>query len=240
MGFGSSADSMSVGYRLNNNYSFSVGANRIDDNEVYGLKSNTSAVQGTYHHDEKNSLSLRLSEIREQGSLLGGASDGVLSVSRSKTTALGLTANHRLFDKLSLFANYTHGFTNVDEQRGSFLQDFTGLQSHSYSMGLIGNNLVNYKDRASIALSSPMRISDGDVTLVVPHSVDYNANQVLRSSTRLDMSDVPAELDFEAFYNMPVNKDANIGTYMTYRDRPTTESGGGDDVAVFATLGMKF
>ena len=240
MGFGSSADSMSVGYRYNSRYSFSVGANRIDDNETYGLKSNTSAVQGTYQHNERNSLSLRLSEIREQGSMFGGASDGVLSVSRSKTTALGLTANHKLMDKLTLFANYTHGFTNVDEQRGSFLKDFTGLQSYSYSMGVIGNNLVGYNDKAGFAFSSPMRVSDGDVTLVVPHAIDYSANEVLRSSTRLDMSDVPAELDFEAFYNRPVNKHANVGTYLTYRDRPATESNDGDEVAVFATVGMKF
>lgn len=240
MGFGASADSMSVGYRYNERYSLSVGANRIDDEESHGLNSSTKAVQGTYRHDERSSLSLRLSEISENGSLLGGASNGVLSVSRAKTTALGLTANHKLLDKLSLFANYTHGFTNVDEQRGSFLQDFSGLQSHSYSVGLLGNNLVNYKDKAGIAISSPMRISDGGVTLVVPHSIDYSTGSVYRTSDRLDMSDAPAGLDFETFYNMPVNRYADVGTYFTYRDRPATETNDDNEIAVFATVGVRF
>ena len=241
MGFGSSADSMSVGYRYNERYSLSVGANRIDDNEAHGLESNTSAVQGTYKYNDRGSLALRLSEIREKGSLLGGASGGVLSVSQSKTTALGLTANHRVFDKLSLFANYTHGFTNVDEQRGSFLQDFSGLQSHSYSLGLLGKDLFNYKDKAGIAISSPMRVSDGDVTLIVPHSIDYSSGgSISRSSTRINMSDAPVEMDFEAFYNMSVNRNTDIGTYLTYRDTPSEDSNYGGGVAAFATLGMKF
>jgi len=240
MGFGASADSMSMGYSYNDHYSMSVGTNRINDHETHGLQSNTATIQGTYRPNELSSLSLRMSEITEKGSLLGGASDSVFSVSRSKTTALGLTGSHKVFDKLSVFANYTHGFTNVDEQRGSFLQDFTGLQSHAYSFGLLGNDLINYKDKAGIAISSPLRVSNGGVTLIVPHSIDYSAGTVSRTSTHMDMSDAPSEIDFEAFYTMNLNRGTNVGTYLTYRDIPSDDPKLGGGTALFATLGMKF
>ena len=105
---------------------------------------------------------------------------------------------------------------------------------------ILGNSLFKSSDKAGIAISSPMRVSDGDVTLTIPNSIDYSAGKVYRTSSRLDMGDAPSELDFEAFYNTKVKRSTHVGTYLTYRDTPTNDPKFGGGASVFATLGMKF
>jgi len=240
LGFGSVADSMRLGYRINDRYAMSVAANRVDDDaQEFGTSSQATIIEGHYSPARNASLSLRLSDIVEDGSLLGGASGGVFSVDQAHTTALGLSGQYRLLDRLTLFANYTHGFTSVDEQQGSFLQEFGGLQSHAYGVGLLSNDVFRSHDRAGIAVSSPLRVRRGDVDLVVPHSVD-TAGNLGTSRTRVDLSPGEAELDLEAFYSLSLNRQIDLGTHITWRDNPDGNPDVAHDVAVFGTLGLRF
>ena len=65
------------------------------------------------HQPRKASVSLRVNNLYENGNLLGGASSGAFSVSNANTTAVGVTGKYKVFDKFSLFASFTGGFTNV-------------------------------------------------------------------------------------------------------------------------------
>jgi hypothetical protein len=180
-----------------------------------------------------------MSNLYEDGSLLGGSSGGVFSVSHANTTALGVTGQYRLFDKFSVFASYTQGYTAVKEQNGSFLQNFSGLKSSSWGTGLIGRNLFRYRDSAGVAVSSPMHVSDGNVDLVVPHSLDSSRN-VVTNRTRVSMSPDVQEIDLEAFYRMNLNSRTQLGTTLTYRDIPGEAEYLGKGLSVFTTVGMQF
>jgi len=216
-----------------------LGANRLDDGLSNGRNSNAVMLQGSYTPTKNTSLSLQVSNLNENGSLLGGASNGVFSVSNASTTAIGVTGKYRVFDKFSLFASFTEGFTNVNEQKGSFLQSFSGLRSQSWGTGLIGSNLFRYHDRAGFAVSSPLRVSNGDADLIVPQSLDASRN-IVASSSRISLAPEGREFDFEAFYRMSLNKRTQIGTSMTYRSTPDNTSFIGEGLSVFTTVGLRF
>ena len=239
MGFGSIADSMSVGYQPNKKVAFKFGANRLDDGLEHGLSSESAMLQGSYFPTEKTSVSLRVSNLYEDGSLLGGASGGAFSVAHANTTALGLTGKYRVFEKFSLFASFTQGYTGVKEQQGSFLQGFSGLGSQSWGTGVIGSNLFRYNDRAGFAISSPLRISNGDADLIVPQSLDSSRN-VISSQTRVSLSPEGKEIDLEAFYRMNLNHRTQLGTSLAYRSTPEDINNVGEGLSVFTTVGLMF
>ena len=144
-----------------------------------------------------------------------------------------------MFEKFSLFASFTEGFTNVDEQKGSFLQDFTGVRSQSWGAGVIGSDLFRYNDRAGIAISSPLRVSNGDVDLIVPQSLDSFRN-VVSDKTRVSLTPDGREIDLEAFYRMNLSHNTQLGTSLTYRDTGASTNAYGDGLSVFTTVGLVF
>ena len=239
LGFGSIADSMSVAYQPTKKVALRVGANHLDDGLEHGLSSDSAMLQGSYFPTEKSSLSLRLSNLYEDGSLLGGASGGAFSVAHANTTAIGVTGKYEVFDKFSLFASFTQGYTGVKEQQGSFLQGFSGLSSQSWGTGLIGSNLFRYNDRAGFAISSPLHVSSGDADLIVPQSLDSFRN-VSTSKTRVSLSPQGREIDLEAFYRMNLNHRTQLGTSVAYRDTPEGANYNGEGLSVFTTVGMRF
>ena len=239
MGFGNLSDTLSLGYKANSKLAFQLGANRVDDGLENGQSSNAVMLEGSYSPSEKSSVSLRVNNLYEEGNLLGGASSGAFSVANANTTAVGLTAKYKVFEKFSLFASYTQGFTNVDEQQGSFLQSFTGLRSQSWGTGVIGSSLFRYNDRAGIAISSPLRVNNGDADLIVPQGLDGSRN-VVSNKTRVSLAPEGSELDFEAFYRMNLSHRTQLGTSVTYRSTPENTSYIGDGLSVFTTVGLRF
>ena len=239
MGFGNLSDSLSLGYQANNKLAFKLGANRVEDNLENGQSSNAVMLQGSYAPTDNSSVSLRVNNLYENGNLLGGASSGAFSVSNANTTAVGVTGKYKVFDKFSLFASFTGGFTNVSEQQGSFLQSFSGLRSQSWGTGVIGSSLFRYNDRAGFAISSPLRVSNGKADLVVPQSLDGSRN-IVSDSTRVTLAPEGSELDFEAFYRMNLSHRTQLGTTVTYRSIPENTSYVGDGMSVFTTIGMRF
>ena len=239
MGFGNLSDSLSLGYQANNKLAFKLGANRVEDNLENGQSSNAVMLQGSYAPTDNSSVSLRVNNLYENGNLLGGASSGAFSVSNANTTAVGVTGKYKVFDKFSLFASFTGGFTNVSEQQGSFLQSFSGLRSQSWGTGVIGSSLFRYNDRAGFAISSPLRVSNGKADLVVPQSLDGSRN-IVSDSTRVSLAPEGSELDFEAFYRMNLSHRTQLGTSVTYRSIPENTSYVGDGMSVFTTIGMRF
>ena len=182
---------------------------------------------------------MRVNNLNENGNLLGGASSGAFSVSSANTTAVGVTGKYKVLDKFSLFASFTGGFTNVNEQQGSFLQSFSGLRSQSWGTGVIGSSLFRYNDHAGIAISSPLRVSNGKADLVVPQSLD-SSRSIISDTTRVSLAPEGSELDFEAFYRMNLGNRTQLGTSLTYRSIPENTSHAGDGLSVFTTVGLRF
>ena len=97
-----------------------------------------------------------------------------------------------------------------------FCSHFLALRSQSWGTGVIGSSLFRYNDRAGFAISSPLRVSNGNADLVVPQSLDGSRN-IVSDSTRVSLAPEGSELDFEAFYRMNLSHRTQLGTSVTYR-----------------------
>jgi len=240
LGFTDSADRVAVTYGAGRRTALTVGlVSSEDEQDPYGPRSEAALVDASYHVDERLSLGLQLSQLIEHGSLLGGSSDGPLSVDRAETTALGLSAVYRFGEVVSLIGRYTEGFTRVQDKSNSLLHDFSTLRSNSIALGLMADGLWSRHDQLGIAISQPLRVIDGDATLTVASARDVAGN--LRwNSERLGLAPADAELDVEAYYRVRLRPRAELGAYFLYQDSPYHSAELGHAVSAYTTLKLTF
>ena len=219
-GFASSANMALAGYKTAKGVDLKLGVVNMDDNTTYGLESKSVLLEGSIQPHEKLRLGVQFSGLNEQGSLFGGASAGALSVDKSETLAAGLTARLKLSEKISLHSIYSQGYTLVKDRNRGLLQQFSGIGSNSYALGLSGRGLIRKNDRVSLTLSSPLHINQGGMTLSVPTEVDFATGNVLRESERLDLADAKRETDIELGYHLPLARQSGLAAYMIYRNDP--------------------
>lgn len=219
-GFASSANMALAGYKTAKGVDLKLGVVNMDDNTTYGLESKSVLLEGSIQPHEKLRLGVQFSGLNEQGSLFGGASAGALSVDKSETLAAGLTARLKLSEKISLHSIYSQGYTLVKDRNRGLLQQFSGIGSNSYALGLSGRGLIRKNDRISLTLSSPLHINQGGMTLSVPTEVDFATGNVLRESERLDLADAKRETDIELGYHLPLARQSGLAAYMIYRNDP--------------------
>jgi hypothetical protein len=219
-GFASSANMALAGYKTAQGVDLKLGVVDMNDNTEYGLESQSVLLEGSIQPHEKLRLGVQFSGLNEQGSLFGGASAGALSVDKSETLAAGLTARLKLSQKISLHSIYSQGYTLVKDRNRGLLQQFSGIGSTSYALGLSGRGLIRKNDRVSLTLSSPLHINQGGMTLSVPTEVDFATGNVLRESERLDLADAKRETDIELGYHLPLARQSGLAAYMIYRKDP--------------------
>jgi len=219
-GFSSSANMALAGYKTAKGIDLKMGVVKMDDNTEYGVESQSVLLEGSIQPHEKLRLGLQFSGLNEQGSLFGGASAGALSVDRSETLAAGFTARLQLSRKISLHSIYSQGYTLVTDKSRGLLQQFSGIGSSSYALGLSGRGLIRKDDRVSLTLSSPLHINQGGMTLSVPTQVDYATGNALRETERIDLAASKRETDIELGYHLPLGRQSGLAAYMIYRNDP--------------------
>ncbi|MCK5360512.1 MAG: hypothetical protein KAJ95_07785, partial [Gammaproteobacteria bacterium] len=102
----------------------------------------------------------------------------------------------------------------------SLLQSFSGLSSNSYALGISTTGAIRRNDRLSLSVSSPLHISQGNLSLSVPTQVDFATGEVSRETDRIDLADSRRETDIELGYHLPLGKQSGLAAYMIYRNDP--------------------
>jgi len=200
-----------------------------DESVPHGLRSETLVAEARTRPAADLTLALTLSELTEQGSLLGGSAGGPLGVERASTVAGGLSAHWQLDESLALTANYAVGLTRVDPAADSLLDAVSPLASQTYGLGIVAANVLGSGDRLGVAVSRPLRIVRGRAHLSVP--IARAANGAVWFQGEDVALDAPgAELDIEASYHRPLGRRGAMSAYLLYRDQPD------HDPAAAATL----
>ena len=219
-GFASSGNMALAGYKTATGVDLKLAVVDMDDNTDYGVESKSVLLESSIQPHERLRLGVQFSGLNEQGSLFGGASAGALSVEQSETLAAGFTARLKLSQKISLHSIYSQGYTLVKDRNRGLLQQFSGIGSNSYALGLSGRGLIRKNDRVSLTLSSPLHINQGSMSLSVPTQVDFTTGNALRETERLDLADAKRETDIELGYHLPLGKQSGLAAYMIYRNDP--------------------
>jgi len=209
-----------------------------DEQKQYGLKSDNSAVHAGFQQN-RWSVGLRMDLLEEDGSLLGGASDGALSVSRARTVSGALRGHLDLDQRWSVVGKYTEAITWVDDHNASLVRDISEIQSNSWGIGLVGRNLLSAGDAFGAAWSQPLRTRAGDARVSVPYwnsalgGIDF---KVARTSLVPD----GIEQTFELFYRMPLTSHTRLITYLVHREQPLHRRGNSARTSLVGALQFDF
>jgi len=219
MGFSDRADSVQLGYRMNDRTQLRMGVASMHENGEFGLQSNAAVIEGSYQASDKLELSMQFGQLAEQGSLFGGANGGVFGVDNSQTTAIGVSGRYRVTPNLALFGSYTEGYTRVADRPNSLVHNFSTVRSRAWGLGMSADNLVQRGDRLGFAVSRPLRATGGNVDLTLPLERDYYGN-ITSATERLSLVPDGNELDLEASYQWRVGRDTHLATYLLYQKEP--------------------
>ena len=74
-------------------------------------------------------------------------------------------------------------------------------------------------DSAGIAVLQPLRIYRGGAMLDLPVSMDAEEN-IGRRGTRLSLTPGGREIDFEAYYQIPLNRSTSLATNLLWQHHP--------------------
>ena len=241
-GFAASGNMALSGYRTDNGHDLRLGVISMDDNDEYGVSSQSMLFEGSMRPHPRIKLGVQISALSEQGSLFGGSSGGAFNVDHAETLATGLLAGFKLTSRLSLQMLYSQGYTWVDDSEKSLLGGFSVLRSDSYAVGMQGRELFRNGDSMGISISRPLHINSGSLDLNVPGSMNVYTGEVSFDSESIDMSGVQRETDLELGYHMPVGKQTGVASYLRYRHDPTgilSDSGNGR-YGVMMSVSSKF
>ena len=157
--------------------------------------------------------------LNESGSLLGGSVGGALSVRDAQTRSARLTAYRRLDQNWALIGAYTEGLTQVTDQPGGLLGDFSTLASNAWLIGLSAKDLFSPADTASVSISQPLRAFAGDAALDIAYDLSAQG-QVLRHQQRVSLAPGGVETLLEFVYSRPITSKLTLGSYFALRDQP--------------------
>ncbi len=236
-GFGDSGFGSQVGYRVRPDVELKFGMAQVDDNERFGLRSDSVLFEGTYER-ESFSLSAQFGYLEEDGSLFGGSSDGALSVDGARTWSLGLSGALQLVPGTYLLGNYTQGYTHVEDRSETLLQNFTDLGSNAFGLGVVSNDVFDRGDQFGVAFSQPLRVTSGSADLDVPYALDLEGN-IYRSRKHIELEPEGAERVYEMYYQYRM-RDTSVGAHLLHRQNAYHEAGGDDDTALVTSLKFRF
>ena len=220
------------------NASFRFGVSHMDENTRFGLRSD-SAVFEVAHQKDRFGISAYAGQLLEYGSLFGGSSGGALSVDETLTYSFGVSGSYELIDGVRLIGSYSRGYSKVDDLNDGLLQDFSDLESDSWGMGLIFDNLFRGRDRLGFAMSQPLKVTSGSATLSVPYSIDAN-NVISRTSDRTDLAAGGRELALESFYRTWVGRSTRFTTYLMHQVNPLHNTNAPSETTIMGILEYQF
>ena len=222
MGYSNQGIASQMTHTLTDSTSIRFGLSRMDDETHYGLRSD-AAVFELSHKKERLSVSASFGHLTEYGSMFGGSTNSPYGVDDAKTYSFGFSGAYQITESMRVIGNYSHGFSDVDAADNTLLSNFSDLQSDSWAMGLVFDNIFRGRDRVGFAVSQPLKVTQGYVDLTVPYSISTD-NVVSSNSERVDLGSGGRELAVESFYRMWVGTRARFTTYLMHQRNPSNLS----------------
>jgi len=205
----------------------------------FGASSDAAVMEAIWEPLPEIAMHLRWGEVREDGSLFGGASGGSFSVRDATTRFAGIGATLNINEHWSLVANADFGRTNVSSAAHSLLRDFSALRSDAFSIGVTGSGLWRRDDRFGIAVTRPLRVGAGSAVLSLPTGLDA-ASRVIRTESRLSLEPDGHEIDLDAYYEVPLARNTYLSTNVFFARAPNHVADAGWDVTISAAIRFGF
>jgi hypothetical protein len=235
LGFSDRANLMSMGYTAASGVGVQMGLVNVDEDQDFGRESVAAIVQGSLPLGERGSVSLQFGQLTESGSLFGGSSGGAFGVDDTETYALNLSGRMRVREGITVVGNYGMGYSRVREMEDGLLQNFSGIRSDWFGVGVIADGVFSERDQVGVAVSQPLRITNGEVDYSVPYNLDEQRN-ILKDTQRISLSPEGHERAMETYYRYRMSDMAEVGVYFMARTDPYHFRGEHTEYSVMTTL----
>jgi hypothetical protein len=179
-----------------------------------------------------NSLSLGMSRLVENRSLLGGRMSEALGGGGSSSTFLDAEARHDFGRGWGASLTARHGWTQF--AAGSFATGAYGLDLRK--IGLFGTS-----DRLGLRFSQPLRVEQGGFAMLLPTAYDYATGSAVTGLRTMSLRPSGREVDTELSYGSGLfGGNAWLGGNLFYRRQPGHIADAAPDAggAVRFTLGF--
>jgi hypothetical protein len=168
-----------------------------------------------------NKFTLSIGSVTEQKGILGGSSGPLFGVTESTNTMfLSIKNATKLTNDTWLAASFNNGVTLKNGSQNSLVSSTSNINSQSWSVGLLSDNMLQKNDRIGFAVSQPLTVTSGNMNLDLPIGLDYDSGIMQFQNRSISMAPKTSERDFELSYRMPTSESANLAFSALYRMNP--------------------
>ncbi len=199
-----------------------LGLAVIDDQEEYGQESNSVLYENNMEREDYR-LGFQLGALLEDGSLLGGASDGAFSADETNTYYIGVNGAWDLSEDVTLMGGYFQGMSKVKASANSLLDQFSEIRTEGYGLGLLVDSVFSPRDSFGIAWSSPMQTTGGSARLTLPVSQNRYTGDIGFERTTLSFEGADREKIVETYYSYNIGSRGDIFAHFSYTENPVTD-----------------
>ena len=176
-------------------------------------------------------VSFLLGSLLERETFLGSRTAGAFDLERGTPTHFGgLSAEVALAPRLTLVGSVYAGLSYPTAAQNSLFTGVSAIQTRSFSLGLLSDDVLTRGDRLGLVLNQPMRVSRGRAELSLATGRD-RAGNVFRRTVSADLAPQGRELDFEAFYRFNLAPRTTLTASAMLRTEPGHVRGA-DEVGV--------
>ena len=151
-------------------------------------------------------INLSYLRMEEEGAFLGSKTSGAFRLKDPSVSNIFSTMiEKRMNSRLVIYASGYYGLTEVDPDTDSLFSDFKTIQSTSWSLGLLNNEVISKNDSLGLVVHQPLRAENGSFNLRIPGSADYRGN-IYYKDHAYSLKPNGREIDYETFYEIDLNK----------------------------------
>lgn len=140
----------------------------------------------------------------------------------TKTSYAKISLKQKLFDEVSLIANFSQGFTKAKGNEYGIFRKFSNIYSRSQSIGLIDENFFGSK--FGVIYNEPLRVYKGraDIDVAIARDIDGN---ITRYQDNVSLKSQGKERNLEIFYAHDLTQSSKISfNFLTTKDAGNIKS----------------
>ncbi|MFZ2871140.1 S8 family peptidase [Zavarzinia sp.] len=207
--------------------------NGAGPDDIYGASdvgTGATGAQASLRQDIGRHLTLEaaVGYVVEDGQMLGATGQGLLSIGGAETAQVSIGATYAFDEKISLYLRYDRAVTSARDT-GAFIADAGAIASDSWTVGLLGQDAFAAGDHWGFSAHQPLRASSGHVTIDRPLGRTADGT-VYGDKVTLALGGDGREIDWEAYYALPLGDQALLGFNLLYVVDPGNMAAADDEV----------
>lgn len=220
MGLGYKMGNQTVKFGLMTERTLAQNAAAAVDPNAVKFSSTGTTVEFS-HAYQGGAMAMSITAVSEDRALLGGRGTNSMfgQTGRPASTFATWSIGERVAPKTYVAGMFTYGITKKTSDANSIISGMSDVVTTAWSAGLVREDAWKTGDRVSFAVSQPMKIVNGSMSVDAVTGVTETGAPV-RTVTNVNMASPKTEHALEATYFRPLDRTSSINYTAVYRMNP--------------------